>query len=236
MLPKETHSMGVSRRQASLIGGISLLLMTVAAPIANFGSVMGLMAEGDPAATAANISGSMGMFGLGIFLFLVVALLDIIVAWSLYVLFVPTHRALSLLAAWFRLVYAAVLAAAINGLSQVLSLLKDPLFPWPGEDQLSIQVMFHLNSFLSGWDLGLFIFGAHLLVLGYLVFTSVDFPKFLGILVALAGLGYIIDSAGNILVPGYGLTIAMFTFLGEVLLIIWLLWKGIKGFGTDLES
>jgi hypothetical protein len=97
-------------------------------------------------------------------------------------------------------------------------------------NQLQALVMLSFNAFISGWDIGLVIFGLHLLVLGYLVFKSGYIPKVLGILLAVASLGYLIDSFGKILLPNYNLTIAMFTFVGELLLIFWLLWRGIKGF------
>ncbi len=231
MIPNETTSKtkNTSCHQASLIAAVSLLLMTILAPIANFGAIMNLIVEGDPAATLSKISSSMGMFRVGIFLFLIVAVLDVIVAWALYILFTQSNKELSLLAAWFRLVYTAVLAASINHLFQVLSLVNQSNINSLGENQIAIQVMLELKAFLSGWDLGLLIFGVHLLVLGYLVVKSIDFPKFLGILIAIAGLGYAIDSVGKILLVGYSLTISMYTFIGEVLLIFWLFWRGIKG-------
>jgi hypothetical protein len=81
--------------------------------------------------------------------------------------------------------------------------------------------------------------GLHLLLLGYLVFKSGYAPKWLGIvlgiLLAFAGLGYLADSFGTFLNPNYNISIAQFAFIGEVLLIFWLLWKGIKGFGEKPE-
>ncbi|MGB7876995.1 MAG: DUF4386 domain-containing protein, partial [Anaerolineales bacterium] len=70
----------------------------------------------------------------------------------------------------------------------------------------------------------------------YLVFKSGYIPKILGILVIVAGLGYLIDNIGKLLSPNYNVTIAMFTFIGEVLLIFWLLWRGIKGFDKKLAQ
>jgi len=53
MVSNETinNTTKISRRQTSLITGISLLLMTIPAPIATFGSIMNLIVEGDPTAT-----------------------------------------------------------------------------------------------------------------------------------------------------------------------------------------
>jgi len=72
------------------------------------------------------------------------------------------------------------------------------------------------------------IFGLHLLVLGYLVFRSGYIPRALGILVMIASVGYLIDSVGGILSAGYNVNVAQFTFIGEVLLMVWLLWKGVR--------
>ena len=51
-------------------------------------------------------------------------------------------------------------------------------------------------------------------------------PSWLSVLVAIAGLGYLVDGAGTALLAGYGPGIAGFTFAGEVLLMVWLLWQG----------
>lgn len=68
-----------------------------------------------------------------------------------------------------------------------------------------------------------------------MLFKSLDFPKFLGVLVVVAGAGYLFDSLGVILIAGYDPTIATFTFLGEVLLIFWLGRRALKGFPSDKE-
>ena len=58
-------------------------------------------------------------------------------------------------------------------------------------------------------------------------------PRVLGILVIAAGVGYLVDGWGTLLVPNYSLTVGMYTFVGEALLIFWLLWKGIRGADTS---
>jgi hypothetical protein len=99
--------------------------------------------------------------------------------------------------------------------------------------QLQTQVMASLASFDSGWDMSLAIFGLHLLGLGYLLFRSADFPRFLGVLVAIAGGGYLADSFSRILLPEFVFTFSIFTFVGEALLIFWLFWRAARGFPSD---
>jgi hypothetical protein len=239
MNPDRDTSRGgaMSLRSAALVAGLGLLVMAVLAAFSNFYVLQNLVVPGDAAKTAANIIASAGRFRIAICCFLIVAVLDVVVAWALYLLLKPANRDLSLLAAWFRVVYAAILALALTNLLTVLQLLTGADYlKVLGANQLYAQVMLSLGAFRSGWDIGLVFFGLHLLVLGYLVFTSGYSPKWLGIFVIVAGLGYLVDSFGKILLPSYNLTIASFTFVGEVLLMIWLLWKGIKRFDKELEQ
>jgi Domain of unknown function (DUF4386) len=129
-------------------------------------------------------------------------------------------------------VYATMLAIAVNNLLSALQVVGGADFLKAfGTDQVQAQMMVLLGAFQSGWDLALIVFGLHLFVLGILVFCSGRTGlRVLGILVIAAGVGYLIDGVGKVLVPNYGLTIAMYTFVGEPLLMLWLLWKAIRGF------
>jgi hypothetical protein len=219
-----------SLRQAALAAGLGLLLMTVLAPLANFGVLQKLVVPGDAAATANHIAAAQGLFRIAIGSFFLVAMLDVVVAWGLYLVFQPANRGLSLLAALFRVVYATMLAVALNNLVSALRLLDGADFLNAfGTAQVQAQMMVMLGAFQSGWDLALIVFGLHLLVLGILVFRSGGRLKMLGILVVIAGLGYLVDGCGKLLLPDYSLTIGMFTFVGEPLLMLWLLWTGVRG-------
>ena len=92
-----------SIRQASITAGIALILV---AGLVSFGNVVvlnRLVTDGDATQTAQDIAASDGLFRLGIVsLFLAVAL-DVVIAWALYRVFSPVSRAVSMLAAWFRL-------------------------------------------------------------------------------------------------------------------------------------
>jgi hypothetical protein len=225
-----------SLRLAAIVAGLGLLIMAILAPIVQFGVLQKLITPGNAKATVENIMASATLFRTGIFIFLFVAILDVVVAWALYTLLKPVNKRLSLLAAWFRVVYAAIFAVALTNLVNVLQLLTGADYLKAIEaNQLYAQVMLSLSKFQSVWDIGLVIFGLHLLVVGYLAFKSGTIPKWLGVLLVIAGIGYMVDSFGKFLVPNYNLTIAGFTFIGEVLLIFWLLWKSIKGFDKKME-
>jgi len=219
----------VSRANSAIIAGVGLLLMAIIAPIADFSILQKLIVPDNAANTLSNIIVYEGLFRIGIFGFLLVAVLDIIVAWALYVFLAPVNKSLSLLTAWFRVVYAAILSVALIDLINVLQLLNgaDYLTSFT-IDQIQAQVMISLNSFTLGWEFGLIIFGIHLLLLGYLILKAGYMRKVLGILIILASLGYLTDGIGKLLSENYDISISVFTFIGELVLIFWLLIQGRK--------
>ena len=217
---------GISLRTAAVIGGLGLLLMAILAPIAQFGVLQGLIVDGDAAATAANIAESEGVFRIAIGCFLLVAVLDVVVALALYMVFRPVNGFLSGLTAMIRIVYGAMFAVSLTGLVTAAQLAT-------GTNQDSAQVLASVDAFQTGWDIALTVFGLHLLLLGILVFRSGAWGGILGLLVLVTSAGYLIDGWGRLLLPGYDLTLVTFTFVGVVVLMIWLLWQGVRGFPTE---
>lgn len=216
-------------RRASLVAGAGLLSMTVLAVYGNFVVLSGLVTPGDAAATAAAIADAEGTFRLGVACLFLVAILDVIVAWGLYVVFAPASRSLSLLAAWFRVVYAGVFAVAISNLVGVPRLVNPPDYlDVYTTQQLQAQVLQRIETFNDVWSAGLLVFGVHLLVLAYVAYRAEYVPTGLAVLLGIAGLGYAIDSLGAVLFPAVPFQLALFTFVGEVVLLGWLLLRGRK--------
>ncbi len=212
----------ISRRAAALIAGLSLLAMAVLAGYANFAVLQTLIVPGNAQATANNLAAATDQFRFGIIGFSIVAILDVIVAWAMYVVLKPINKNLSLVAALLRTLYAIVFAFALSSLFNALQLVGAP-------NIAADPIMNSIAAFQRSWDIALVIFGIYLILTGYLFFGD-RMPKWLGVLLVIAGLGYMIDSLGKFFVPGYNLTLAAFTFIGEVILIFWLLWKSAKGF------
>ncbi len=229
LLPVSVNLVDISPGEAAVIAGIALILMTFLGPIANFFVLGKMIVPGNAEATVKNILASETMFRLGICIILVVAVLDVVVAWALFIFLKPVNKSLSLLTAWFRVVYATILAFLLVYLIDVLELAKGTGYLSALEaGQLYARTMLSIHDFSMGWQIDFIIFGIHLLLLGYLVYCSKYAPRYLGILLVIAGLGYMADGFGNILLPGYNAGIAMFTFIGEVVLMLWLLIRGRK--------
>lgn len=220
----------ISLRRAAIVAGVALLIMTIVAPFAEFSVRQSLIVPGDTATTAGNIMANERLFRIAICIYLIVAILDVVAAWALYLFLKPVNQSLSLLMAWFRVVYAAILAMVVLNFVIALQLLSGADYLTVFETgQLQAQMMLFLNAFGYGWDIGLVIFGLHLLLLGYLIYKSGGYiPKILGVLLVIASFGYLIDSFGKLLSPTYEVNVALFTFIGELLLIFWLLIKGVR--------
>ena len=112
-------------RRASVIAGIGILLLAILAGISHFVVLENLVTQGDATQTANDIVNSENIFRLGIASLLLVAVLDVVVAWALLTVFEPVSRSVSLLAAWFRALYATIFVVAISQLVGVLHLLNN---------------------------------------------------------------------------------------------------------------
>jgi hypothetical protein len=121
-----------------------------------------------------------------------------------------------MMAAWFRLAYSAVFLIAICRLLEVPALLKND----------GGQAMRVLDAFDATWKVGLVLFAFHLLLIGYLAYRSGFMAKIFGVLLTIAGLGYLADGFATILVADFPFSFARFVFGGEVALIFWLLIRG----------
>jgi hypothetical protein len=212
----------------ALATAISLLLMAILAPFAQFGVLKTLIVPADAAATTNNIAASLGLFQAAIVAFLIVAILDVVVAWGFYVLLRPVNEGFARLVGSLRIVYAAAFAFALVNLFDAAGLVQDASGTALQSGPLQGQVAASVASFDTSWHVALGFFGLHLVGLGALLFRFAA-PRLLAALVVLAGAGYLADSIGTIFIADYGLTISTFTFVGEALLIFWLFWRAARG-------
>ena len=221
-------------RKAALIAGFAYLAIF----LFGIGNILleSLIVRGDAAATASNIMASESQFRVGIASWTVGAAAEPVVAWALYVFLKPVSRGLSLLTAWFRLVWAAVLAGAVVNLLSVLELLNSvDDFEAFQPDQLSAQAMLSIRSFDFGFNVGFVFFGLHILGLGYLIVRSDYIPRVLGVLLIIASVGYFIDSFASFLSSDYAnnetlffVFVAVPAIIAEFALTVWLLIRGGK--------
>jgi hypothetical protein len=192
-----------------------------------------LNAPGDATATANNILASESLYRSGIVSYLIVFLSEIGATILLYKLLNPVNKTLSMLMMATRLMQAAV--HAVNLLNFVF-----PLILLNGSDYLNVFTIDQLHAlvllFSDAHYYGVLIseafFSVSLFLLGYLVYKSDLFPTILGILLAIAGAFYVLDSFGIFLMPQHKALIANImvapAIIGELSFTLWLLVKGIR--------
>lgn len=192
---------------SALVAGFGLLVMAVTAPVAHFGLLAGLEVPGQ-------FPASVGRLWTAVALLALTALLDGLVAWALYFFLREVHRGLAWVSAVLRSLYAGGFLLALVPLVQLAL----------GDGPAPVR----LADFHQLWFLVLNLFALHLLLVGLLTVRSPRLPFAVGILVILAGAGYLADGIGRLAVPGYALNLAGYTFVGEVALMGALIWRGIR--------
>ena len=213
---------GLTLRQAALIAGFGYLLDPVS--YAEFTLYPKLVIPGDIDQTIANISAHHGTFLALFFCYFINFIEDIVIAWALYVLLAPVNRAVSLLAALFRWVFAGLSIAATFNLVIVYRMLTTPEYSQLfGTRALAAQVALLLHSFRYEYSMGLTIFALHLIVIGGLIFASGYIPKWLGVILVIDGLGWIVMPLQPYLWPNANLDWVIVTAFGELIFLLWLL-------------
>ncbi len=215
-----------SPRGAGLVAGTGYILLFLLAIFANFVVKEGLIVPGDAVLTAENILRAPALFRWGMVSFLAVFLIDVFVAWGLFIVFRIVNRDLSLLAAWFRIVYTVFLGVALVFYFQVLQ------FVGMGSDLYS-HALVAAESFNAVWLVGLTAFGLHLVILGGLIVKSALAPRPLGVVLIAAGAAYALDTVLHTLLADYDslagimtVIVAVPSVLAEGWFGLWLLIKG----------
>lgn len=188
-----------------------------------------LIAVGDPSTTLANIQAAPGLWRAGIGGDLLMHVLDVPVIVVLYLLLKPVNAPLALLATLFNIVQTAVLAA--NKLTLLLPALIATQPAGPDTPGLVVLAQLAIQLHGYGFGIGLIFFGMACLVRAYLIVQSGYFPKAIGLLLGLAGLCYLINSAALLLAPALAAmlfpAIMMPPLVGELALCLWMMVRGV---------
>ena len=192
-----------------------------------------LVVAGDAVATAQNIVASSTLWRVGIFSDLMMQVLDIPIIVLMYLLFKRVGAGLNLAATCFNLIQTAVLV--VNKLTLLIPLILlggAAYFSAFSSEQLAAWSYLAVRMYNYGFAVGLIFFGIACVIRGYLIVKSELFPKLLGMLLALAGVCYLINSAAILL----ALEIAPLLFpwiylpvlVGELTLSVWMMVKGMN--------
>ena len=191
-----------------------------------------LISPGDAATTAGNILASEGLFRAGFLADSIMFLSDLALAVLLFVLLRPVDRTLALVALVFRLSQGAVLALNLLNYYAAVLLLRGGGYASAFEEaQVNSLSSLFLDLHSHGYDLGLILFGAHCLVLGFLIAKSTFIPKAIGYMVIAAGATYLGGSYTRFLFPDVVDAVSpiyLVAIISELTLCLWLLVRGVN--------
>jgi Domain of unknown function (DUF4386) len=223
--------MSAAPKTTARLTGALYLLIIVAAMFCETQVRGTLIVGADAAKTAHNILANESLFRLGGALDIVTYLADVAVAALLYQLTKPAGKTLALVAAYFRLAYSAmagVLCIFWFGALRILD--GDGLAALAPETQQALALA-QLQLRSTGFVVALIFFGVHIFLLGALLIRARYLPAWIGVLLLIAGGGYIINSFAALLAPTLdtGVWLLLPGFVAELSLALWLLVVGLNG-------
>jgi hypothetical protein len=225
--------------QARIAGGFYLI--NIATGIFAILFVRGaLFVSGDAATTAANIMAHQMRFRLGFVAEIITCLTSLPISVIFYYLFRVVNKKLALMMIFFDLVVTAIEATVlVNHFAPLLILQVGPYASAFKLDQLQAQAYLSLQLQDIGLAISLAFFGFDCLLTGYLIYKSTFLPRILGVLLAIEGIGYLINSFTLFIAPALQARIFPYfvaTGLAELALALWLVIMGVNKENWDQRA
>ena len=214
---------------AARLAGVWYLILAIFGAFAEFGVRQRLIVAGDAAATAQNLLAHANLFRFGIVAELLGQVVFVLVVFALYDLLKVVHRRWAVLMVVFVLLAVGITVLNLVHPAAALMVLDGGLGPAafePAQREALATLFLDLHAF--GYKIvAQVFFGLWLLPLGALIVRSGFIPKVVGAFLMLAGVGYLVDVVLAAMLPDLGFVLSEYTFVGEVLLLGWLLVKGV---------
>ncbi len=222
-----------SPKRLARVAGLLYLAVGILGGFAFAGVYSAMYVAGDAAATASNLVANAGLVKIGVAADLIQVVVWVFLALTLYVLL----RHVSGYAARAMVVLVAI-GASISFLNilfefQGMRVATDPTYTATvGAAGSTALAMLMLDLQHYGYAIAGIFFGLWLVPLGYLAFKSGMFPKVLGIVLVVGGIGYLFDTLVAFVAPELTPIIhpvaAMLGLVAEVSLLAYLLVKGVR--------
>lgn len=191
-----------------------------------------LRVPNDALATAHNIQANEMLFRWGFTADIINFAIGLPTILIVYYLFKRTNKLLLQLALAFVIIQTAIIAVnLLNQITPLLILSNDTYLQTFKPNQLATLSLLSLNIQSQGYAIGLVFFGFYCIIVGYVIYKSKFLPKIFGILYAITGLCYLVNSFIMFLSKGFEnpffLYLAIPIFIGELSFCLWLLIKGV---------
>jgi hypothetical protein len=172
---------------------------------------------------------SNSFFRLGFATYLIEAVCDVALALLFYFLLKPVQRHVALLAAFFGLVSTALYAVAeLFYFFPTVIYRSSAVLKSYSPQQLNELALLSFKLFATGGEIFMVFYGIATFLRGFLIFRSTYLPRFLGVLVMLAGVGFMAKNFVLVLAPSYASDFFLLPmFVAGIALTGWFLIKGI---------
>lgn len=196
-----------------------------------------IFAEGDAAATLANLVDNEALARLGLMAEMGVVMAQALAAVWFYKLFRSINHGAAWALAIFGIMNAVAIMASAAFMATALSVAGDPGLAVGGDAAATVQLMYELST--NSWGVGTLFFGLWLIPMGYVAATSGRMPVWLGRILIVGGVGYVLSAF-----VGYGMVdaetwlvdgLAYPATIGEFWMIGYLLIVGIRPFAGGGE-
>lgn len=192
-----------------------------------------IVVAGDAAATAQNLSALEPLWRFGFGAEITMWIFSVFIMGVLYVLLRPVNATLALVALLFNIMDTSIetLNAALCNFGALFLSSGGSALNAFTQQQLAALAALSLRLHEYGFGAGLLFFGFVLIFNGYLIAQSTYFPRWLGILAAIGGSCYVINSYSVFIAPKVEDTIFPFILLpalvAELTFSLWLIVKGV---------
>lgn len=192
-----------------------------------------LVVYSDAAATAHNIAAAPGLYRAGFFADVSAMTLGVLSSVLLYTLLNAVSRGLALTVLVLDVISNAVsISGSILLFAPLIILQGDGYLSGLSAPQLSSLALLSIKLYASVYAISLGLFSGSCLLTGYLVFRSTFLPKTIGVLLALAGICYLLNTFVVLMPKGFAEYLFPWIFLpilvGEAALAFWLLIAGVN--------
>lgn len=220
-----------TRKALAHRAGALYLVFSLVAIVGEF-FIPSAMVSGDPSATARNIMSAGSLYRVDLLIGFVTLILFAFLVVSLHRLFQDVDRSLAM-----QMVVLVSIGIAVS-LANMLHKFT-PLVLLTGADylsaippaQLEAMALNALRQHGQGAVVSMTFWGLWLFPFGLLVIRSGFIPRPFGVLLLLAGLGYLVSSVTTVVLPEYRSAVSrvmMPLYFGELPVIFWLLLKGAR--------
>src|SRR5437588_899663 len=240
MIQTKTHTneketkMTSSPNRIARISGVLYLLVGIFGGFAEGFVYPKVYVAGDAAATARNLLANSGLVRMGVVADLFNATVWIFLGLTLYLLLKHVNksvaRAMVVLVAIGASIVCLNVVFEFEGLRAATGAVNLAAFGTAGSNAL---VLLLLDTQHYGIFIAQIFFGLWLVPLGYLAYKSAGwFPKWLGVLLVVGGVCYLVDLLAAFLVPDFGKEIHAFIWIpsaiAEISMVLYLLVIGVR--------